>query len=226
MAPRVAAVFFDLDGTLVDSRPGIEESLRAAFARHVPGSQPPPIGDLLGRPLTGLLEGALAGLDQTAMPALAATFAEHYDAEGWRLSRPYPDVVEALGTLAAAGVRQVLVTNKRLRPTKAILEACGLASFLERVVTPDMARPPYPDKAAMGRAACDACGVSGKDVLVVGDSVEDRLMAEASGAVFSVAGWGYGDAAATAGRHGHIVLHGAAEIVDLVLGRTGCEAST
>ena len=89
-APRFAAVFYDLDGTLVDSRSGIEASLRVAFARHAPGVAPPPLGELLGRPLAGLLRGALAGLDKVALPAVAATFTEHYDTQGWRLSRPYP----------------------------------------------------------------------------------------------------------------------------------------
>ena len=215
MTLRFEAVFFDLDGTLVDSRPGIEESLRAAFARHLPGSRPAPIGELLGRPLDGLLEGALGGLDRAMLPALAASFAAHYDTQDWRLSRPYPGVVEMAHILAAAGVRQVLVTNKRLRPTKSILEACDLARFIERVVAADAVDPPYPDKAAMCHAALDACALSGDRVVVVGDSAEDGLMAKAGGAAFAVAGWGYGDAAATAA--GSVVLHDPAEIVDMLL---------
>jgi phosphoglycolate phosphatase len=230
-AARFAAVFYDLDGTLVDSRAGIEASLRAAFARHAPGVEPRPLGELLGRPLAGLLRGALPGLDQAALPAVAATFTEHYDTQGWRLSRPYAGVPNALSDLAHAGVRQVVVTNKRLRPTRAILAACGLAPLIELTFTPDSANPPYADKAAMARAACAACAVRGSGLLVVGDSVDDRRAAETCGAVFAAAAWGYGDAvsaiesrAATRGAStapACVVLRSATEIVDLVMAPRG-----
>ena len=65
--PRFVAVFYDLDGTLVDSRPGIQASLRAAFAVHASGVDPPPLDTLLGRPLAGLLRGVLPGLDRATL---------------------------------------------------------------------------------------------------------------------------------------------------------------
>jgi phosphoglycolate phosphatase len=200
VAARFAAVFYDLDGTLVDSRPGIEASLRVAFAAHLPGVAPPPLDTLLGQPLPGLLRGALpAGLDRAALPAVAATFTQHYDTEGWRLSRPYAGVSAVLRDLARAGVRQFVVTNKRARPTAAILAACDLASLIERVYTLDSTDPPYADKRAMAQAAQAACAVPGERLLVVGDSTDDRHMAEACGAAFAAAAYGYGDAAATIG---------------------------
>jgi phosphoglycolate phosphatase len=222
-APRFAAVLFDLDGTLVDSRPGIEASLRVTFARHAPGVEPPPLDELLGRPLAGLLKGTLPGLDHTALPAVVATFTEHYDTQGWRLSRPYPGVRDCLRALADAGVRQVVVTNKRRRPTLAILDACGLASSIERTFTPDSTSPKYPDKAAMARAAAAECAVRGDRLLVVGDSSDDHSMAAACGAAFAAAAWGYGDAISTSAACGaqaaptRVVLRSAAEIVELVM---------
>ncbi len=196
-AARYAAVFYDLDGTLVDSRPGIEASLRAAFAAHLPGVEPPALDTLLGKPLSGLLQGTLpAGFDQAKLTAVAATFTRHYDTEGWRLSRPYPGVAAVLGDLARAGVRQFVVTNKRARPTAAILAACGLAPFVEQAYTLDSTDPPFADKTAMAQAAQAACAVAGDRLLVVGDSGDDRRMAEACGAAFAAAAYGYGDAAA------------------------------
>ena len=63
LAVRYAAVFYDLDGTLVDSRPGIEASLQVAFAAHLPGVEPPALDTLLGQALPALLRGTLpAGL--------------------------------------------------------------------------------------------------------------------------------------------------------------------
>lgn len=228
--PRFAAVFYDLDGTLVDSRPGIEASLRAAFAVHAPGVDPPPLDTLLGRPLAGLLRGVLPGLDRATLAAVAATFTEHYDAQGWSLSRPYPGVFEVLVRLAEAGVRQIVVTNKRLRPTAAILAACGLAPLLEKVYTPDSASPPYADKVAMAQAAQARCAIPSDRLLVIGDSVDDLQMADACAAAFAAAAYGYGDAVAaiasqSAARRGaapaRVVLRTPAQIVDLVMSGDG-----
>lgn len=231
VALRYDAVFYDLDGTLVDSRPGIEASLRAVLAVHAPGVDPPPFDALLGRPLAGLLRGVLPGLDRATLAAVAATFTEHYDTHGWRLSRPYPGVPEVLARLAEAGIRQIVLTNKRRRPTAAILAACGLAPLLERVYTPDSASPPYPDKAAMGRAARAHCAVRGDRLLVIGDSLDDVQMADACAAVFAAVAYGYGEAvSATGSRTGErrsaasparLVLRSAAEIVDLVMSPDG-----
>jgi len=228
-SPRFATVFYDLDGTLVDSRPGIEASLRVAFGAHLPGVAPPPLGAALGLPLKLMLRAALpAGCDERALSAVALTFAGHYDVEGWRLSRPYPGVPGALADLAAAGVRQVVLTNKRLCPATAILAANGLAPHIERLYTPDSASPPFDDKAAMARAAQVQCAALSDSLLVIGDSADDLLMADACGATFAAAAYGYGDATselsarAVAGRGGStpaapFVLQTAGEITGLVL---------
>jgi phosphoglycolate phosphatase len=232
VALRYDAVFYDLDGTLVDSRPGIEASLRAALATHAPGVEPPALDTLLGRPLAGLLSEALPGLEPAALPAVAAAFAQHYDAQGWRLSRPYPGVIAALQQLAAAGVRQIVVTNKRRHPALAILAAFEVAPCLEALYTLDSVQPPYRDKAAMARAACAACAVRGARLLVVGDSVDDRQMADACDASFAAATYGYGRAVTAAGDRrtaphvatlpADLVLDSPAGIVALVMAADGC----
>ncbi len=91
------------------------------------------------------------------------------------------------------------MTNKRARPTAAILAACDLASLIERVYTLDSAEPPYADKRAMAQAAQAACAVPGDRLLVVGDSIDDRRMAKACGAAFAAAAYGYGDVVSTTG---------------------------
>jgi phosphoglycolate phosphatase len=197
-APRFSAVFYDLDGTLIDSRSGIEASLRIALERYAPGIAPPVLDGLLGRPLADLLGGVLPDLDPAEMATLAATFVAQYDTTGWRSSKPYPGVPEVLRDLAAVGVRQFVLTNKRSRPAQAILAAHGLTPLLEATYALDAVDPPFPDKAAMATAACAAHVTIGDRLLVVGDSADDRRMAEACGAVFAAAAWGYGDAAAAA----------------------------
>jgi phosphoglycolate phosphatase len=189
------AIIFDLDGTLVDSRPGIVASCAAALAEEAPDVDPPPIDALLGKPLSDLIAVIGAGLSSQRLAAVQAAFARHYDAEGWRLSLPYDGACEILAALRSAGVRLFVATNKRLDPALRILRAAGLDSLMEEVYAPDSVVPPFVDKPAMAGACVAQHSLQAPDALVVGDSEDDRLMAEAHGLSFAAAAWGYGEAA-------------------------------
>lgn len=187
------AVLFDLDGTLVDSRAGIEASCAAAMAEAAPGVPVPALDDVLGKPLDGLVAALCTALDAARLVSVRAAFALHYDAYGWRDCEPYPGAVGTLQAVIGSGARSFVVTNKRSAPTHAILRACGLAPYLSGVVTPDSTTPPFTDKPAMALACCREFAIDGVAALVVGDSVEDRRAAEACGAEFAAAAYGYGD---------------------------------
>ena len=133
---------------------------------------------------------------------------------------------EVLVRLAEAGVRQIVVTNKRQRPTAAILAACGLAPLLERSTPRTRRNPPYADKVAMAQAAQARCAIPSDRLLVIGDSLDDLQMADACAAAFAAAAYGYGDAVAaiasqSAARRGAapalVVLRAPAQIGELVM---------
>jgi phosphoglycolate phosphatase len=196
------AVLFDLDGTLVDSRPGIEASVRAALSQSGPDVEPPPLDGLLGRPLADLIACLAPTLDAGGRESLGAAFRRHYDAEGWRESEPYPGVIPTLQTLRRCGVRSFVVTNKRRSPTVAILEAKGLAGLIEAEYTPDSRNPGYASKGEMGLACVAEHGLRRAATMVVGDSWEDLDMARECRVSFAAASWGYGDAVARLGARG------------------------
>ena len=187
---RLEAVCFDLDGTLIDSRPGIEVSLRAALAEVIPERV---LGDgelAIGPPLETMLRRLLPE-EPAAQDAVAAAFARHYDSDGWR-APTYPGVVAALDALAARGITLHVATNKRSAPTKLILETPPLAGRFDLVVSPDSVAPPHPSKAAALGALVTASGLPPSSVTYVGDTDGDRQAAEAVGCAFLAVGWGYG----------------------------------
>jgi len=190
-----AGYIFDLDGTLVDSRPGIEAACVAALAEAAPGVAVPFIVDVLGKPLNGLIATIGANLDSERRAAVQAAFTRYYDAEGWRLSLPYAGVGETLSALRGKGVRLFVVTNKRRDPALRILRAGGLAAVVEAVYAVDSAAPPFVDKVAMAAACLREHDLMSAATLVVGDSEDDRAMAAAHTLSFAAAAWGYGDAA-------------------------------
>lgn len=187
------AVLFDLDGTLVDSRPAIVGGLNATLRA-------------LGEP-----ERSEAELVPRIGPPIHETWA-------WLLDRPVDevgDVVDAYrehyaetmldGTLLYAGVPRLLerltagghllgvATSKSQPAAVAILEHLGLDHHFATIRGP--VPPSTEDKAATVGRALDALGLTtGAGAVLVGDREHDVHGAHAHGLTVIGAAWGYGTA--------------------------------
>jgi phosphoglycolate phosphatase len=192
----LTSVVFDLDGTLVDSVPGIERAALAAFAEIVPGVSLPPLRPLIGPPVREVLRAVVPDADDAAIDALAARFRFFYDAEGWRYSVAYPGCAEVLGSLRERGLRLFVATNKPLRPALAILESAGLAPLVDAVVAPDSILPPLESKADLLRLLVAREGMDPASSTMVGDTAQDAQAAAELGMAFVAALYGYGDLSA------------------------------
>jgi phosphoglycolate phosphatase len=187
-------VIFDLDGTLVDSLPGIEESAREAVARVLPEVPPPDLRSLVGPPIAAMFTALWPELAPARMERLLAEFRAHYDETGCLRSQPYPEVREVLGRLSAAGLQLFVLTNKPLQPTRKILQHLGFEKFFTDVATPDCPQP-FDSKAAGARALVKKFALSPDGTVLIGDGVDDADAAAACGFEFIAAAYGYGRAA-------------------------------
>ena len=96
----IDAVIFDLDGTLVDSAPGILASLQMAFQAHGIRPSQQLTNALIGPPLHVVL-AKLADTDAPAViNALTTSFKRYYDTEGCLSSKPFAGVDAMLKQLA------------------------------------------------------------------------------------------------------------------------------
>lgn len=190
--PRYSHILFDLDGTLIDSAPAILASFRDAFARA--GVTPViPIDDsIIGPPLTETLQLLAGSTDAALIDRLADGFKASYDTEGYKATAPYAGVGEMLAGLKAAGLRLAIATNKRIHPTRLILEHLGWRAHFEHIYALDLFSPRLPHKAAMiGRLLADhEIPVAGS--IYIGDRSEDGESADANQLPFLAATWGYG----------------------------------
>jgi phosphoglycolate phosphatase len=179
-------VLLDLDGTLVDSAPGILGSLTAAFAEL--GIPLPDRGlprTLLGPPLYVSLPSMVGD----AAPALLATYRRIYGEVGLRQSPPFDGIDALLRELTDADVRMAVATSKAQVYAERIVEYRGWTDLFATVCgdTLDGARP---TKADVVGEALRRLGPS-TATLMVGDRLHDVVGARAHGLDCLGAGWGY-----------------------------------
>ncbi|MDR3086612.1 MAG: HAD hydrolase-like protein [Azoarcus sp.] len=191
-------IVFDLDGTLIDSAAAILASYRAAFT--VCGVAPARAieTDIIGPPIVETLRLLTGNAAPALIGELSDAFKRSYDTGGLLETLTYPGIGEMLAELRAAGRNLYIATNKRIHPTRLILEHFGWSACFDTVYALDLFSPCLPDKAAMiGRLLTDyALGT--EQAVYVGDRFEDGEAAEANGLPFIAATWGYGSPRATA----------------------------
>lgn len=210
-------ILFDLDGTLIDSSPGILASFQRVL--DAGGLRPavPLESSLIGPPLGETLKRITGIEDEAALAGLIEAFKRDYDNAGFRQTLAFDGVAEGLAQLAAAGSRLFIVTNKRLVPTRKILDALGLAGYFTGVHTRDETAPMAPSKSAVTKRVIARYAITPGNAFFVGDSDEDRQAAEENGILFVHAIYGYG-AVGGAGRLGGVVLERMVDLPALALG--------
>jgi phosphoglycolate phosphatase len=175
---------FDLDGTLVDSLPGIAAAANALLAGE--GLQPLPkaqIGGFVGHGERVFLQRlmAAAGLPEAEFDRLLPRFIAVY-VEASRDTPLYPHVAEMLEGFRTAGVPLGLCTNKPAAPLAAVLEAPGLKGMFGAVVAGDTLPLRKPDPAPLLHVFTE---LGGRGVYV-GDSPVDGETARRAGVPFAL----------------------------------------
>lgn len=195
---RRDVLLFDLDGTLIDSAPGIAAALNRVRAER--GGAALPIEAV--RPLVALGAVALVTLGLgdlvTTLAADLVAFRTHLAEVPADDAAIYPDVTTTLDRLAGQGWRMAVVTNKPERLARALLAAIGLADRFAAIVGGDTTASPKPALAPV-RHALQALGAEASDALFVGDSAIDAGAAQASAIPFLLFTGGYGAAECAAG---------------------------
>lgn len=186
------AIIFDLDGTILDSLPGIEYSVRAAFAACRLPISTVDLRELIGPPIWKILSVAGNVGDERTLALLERAFRASYDKEGWRKTTLFTNAEMVLNQLRQSGHRLFVVTNKPKQISKKILTKLAIDCFFESMLTRDSRVPAYAGKEGILRALSVKHGLDVSKALLVGDTLEDAEAAASVGMPFAFAAHGYG----------------------------------
>ncbi len=189
----------DLDGTLVDSAPDLASALnRLMAARGLATFARPEVAAMIGDGARALVTRALAvrdaAFDEAALEAFMADYATNVAVD----SAPFPGVPETLRQFVADGWRLAVCTNKPAAPSRALLEAIGLAPMMAAIGGGDSFPTRKPDPRHL-LATLEAAGGTPDAAIMVGDHANDVGAATGAGLPCIFALWGYGPAAMAKG---------------------------
>ena len=188
----VKHIFFDLDGTLVDSYPGILFSFETAMKEVIPNRGIPDFVRFVGPPVREVFRLALGENDPKILESLEVSFRKSYDLVGFKKTNLYPGVFESLEFLHKSGKICHILTNKPKNPTLKILNCLSLMPFFTEIFTPDSRQPSFASKEEAALEAKRSLQLNPTDALVVGDSKDDASAAKVCGFNFAAVTYGYG----------------------------------
>ena len=192
MNSRIAAVLFDLDGTLIDSAPdlaGAGNDMRIAR-----GLAPHPLAHfrpMVGAGARGMIGRAFdVGPDHESFAALRDEFLRRYESRMTQETHVFPLMEPVLHALQTHGKPWGIVTNKATRLSEPLVRALGLYPPAATLVCGDTTPHAKPHPEPLLEAA-RRIGVAPEDCVYVGDDLRDVQAGRAAGMRTVAVAWGY-----------------------------------
>ena len=184
--------FFDLDGTVIDSSPGITQSVQYALRKS--GIEPPPANELLGfiGPALSWSFSHFFDMNEAESLRAVAYYRENYRAGGMLNCRVYNGIESLLQRLTDTGVVCVLATCKPHCFAEQILQHFGLDRFFTFVSGPELDGT-RGEKHEVIAYAMEHLGLTDpSEILMIGDRASDITDAKKLGVDAVGVLWGFG----------------------------------
>lgn len=187
-----STVFFDLDGTLVDSGEGVRNSVVYALNKFgIEVENKDSLSCFIGPPLTVSFK-TFYGFDDEKADTGVAFYREYYKEKGIFEGYVYDGIEECLKRLKDAGKKIMVATSKPEVFAKMVLEKFGIAKYFDFIAGATIDEKTRSNKIEIMQYAFDSCGVLPKDVIMVGDRLFDIEGAKHFGMECIAVLYGYG----------------------------------
>lgn len=195
MNNRYDTLLFDLDGTLLDSKPGIEECFAHAIKRMNEAGTPVTLPEgfdfntVIGPPLTHSFK-RFVNTDEAVVRAVAY-YRELYFETGWKRSDPFRGIPDALMRLKDNGKRLLVATSKLEDLARRTLEYHGIAKWFD-VIAGASKDDKRSSKQDVILRALTLGGAKNEGCVMIGDRLHDMEGAQQTGMDAIGVLWGYG----------------------------------
>ena len=189
----IQCVIFDLDGTLLDTSPGITECVRYAGEKlGYPSLSEEQLLSFIGPPLQDSFMRTY-GCDRSQAEALTAAYREHYRKGAILKAKPYDGMETLLAALGQRGLCAAVATGKPQMYAEQILRNFELDRFFRVIHGEDLEGKLK--KSELIRLCAEDTGVPCEQCVMIGDTEYDARGAKDAGVPFIGVSYGCGDPA-------------------------------
>lgn len=203
---------FDLDGTLLDPKPGILSSIQYALRRL--GAPVPPAEDIawaIGPPLRTTFPKLLGRDDRTE--EAVALYRENYSNGAMFDALVYSGIPDALSAIASAGCRLIIATAKPHVFARPILQHFGLDTRFIAIHGPELDGT-HDNKADLIAHIVRQHDIDASRAVMIGDREHDMLAATLNDMRAVGVTWGYGSVSELTSAGAAILCEAPARLAD------------
>lgn len=185
-------LIFDLDGTLIDSKLDLANSVNATREHMgLPPLENELVYSFVGNGAPVLLRRSMGvEMPQGDVDRALEFFLGHYREHMLDNTVLYPGVRQALDELRAAGRKMAVLTNKPVGASRGIIDGLGVGGHFFRVYGGNSFERKKPDPVGIERLMAEAA-VSSERTLMIGDSAVDIQTARNAGVACAGVTWGF-----------------------------------
>lgn len=183
-------IFFDLDGTLTDSAPGIINSIKYACDKmKLAYPDEETLKSFVGPPLKGMMQKVFS-LSDKAADKMVALYRERFSAVGLFENSVYPGVYDMLSDIKAAGLKTALATSKPTVFAERILDKFELSKYFDFISGSELSGA-HVSKTEVISIAMENLKASKSESIMVGDRSFDILSSHELGIASLAVTYGY-----------------------------------
>ncbi len=184
-------VIFDVDGTLLDTSPGILEAVKYTIGKmNLPLYNDEILSGFIGPPLKNTFR-ELYSMDDSAIEEAVTIFRDYYKANTILKASVYDGMIQVLENLYDAGIQIAVATYKRDDLAKLLMSHFHIDSFTSNIYGADSAGM-LSKSDIIEKCIADSGVPDRRRVVMIGDSKNDAVGTQKAGICFIGVTYGFG----------------------------------